>query len=134
MSIQQTDQPLAGYPEHYLLGIVDDQAEAAVAATELHQEGIEEVQVLTGKAGADLLDSDGSEHGLLATLLRTIEHIAAEIDHLGEYERAVREGAAVVAAYVEEEPSRERATEILRRHDARFVNYFGPLAVELVVR
>ena len=129
-----SDQPFAGYPKHYLMGIVDDQQAATNAAERLREQGIEDVQVLKGTAGADSLDSDGSEHGIFAKLLRTVEHISAEIDHLGEYEKAVREGSAVVAAYVEEDATREAAIEILRKHDARFVNYFGAMTVELVVR
>lgn len=129
-----TDQPFAGYPQHYLLGIVDDHEAAHAAVEELEREGISDAQVLEGREGAEQLDSDGTSHGLFSTLLRTVEQHLSEMDHLGQYEQAVRSGASVVAAYGEDEDERARAIEVLERHDARFVNYFGALAVELVVR
>ena len=129
-----SDLPFEGYPRDHLVGIVDDEAAANALAAELEQQGVAEVQVLTGAEGAEMLDSDGSEHGLFGRMLRAVERMSAEIDHLREYERAVREGSAVVVALAKEEPQRERATEVFRKHDARFVNYFGSMTVELVVR
>ena len=129
-----SDLPFEGYPRDHLVGIVDNHARATELAADLNRQGVADVQVLSGAEGAEILDSDGSEHGLFGRLLRTVERMSAEIDHLREYERAVREGAAVVVALAKEEPLREQATEVFRKHDARFVNYFGAMTVELVVR
>jgi hypothetical protein len=129
-----SDLPFEGYPRDHLVGIVDNEAAATKLAAELNLQGVTDVQILSGEEGAEMLDSDGSEHGLFGRLLRTVERMSAEIDHLREYERAVREGSAVVVALAKEEPLRETATEIFRKHDARFVNYFGSMTVELVVR
>jgi hypothetical protein len=129
-----TDQPFAGYPQHYLLGIVDDHDAAHAVVEELEREGISDAQVLEGSKGAEQLDSDGTSHGVFSTLMRTLEQGMSEMDHLGQYEEAVRNGSSVIAAYGEDEDERAKAIGILERHDARFVNYFGALAVELVVR
>ena len=127
-----SDLPFEGYPRDHLVGIVDN--DGAALAAELEQQGVPDVQILSGPEGAEVLDSDGSEHGLFGRLLRTVERVSAEIDHLREYERAVREGSTVVVALAKEEAVRERATEVFRKHNARFVNYFGSMTVELVVR
>ena len=129
-----SDLPFEGYPRDHLVGIVDSHAEATKLAADLNLEGVADVQVLSGPEGAEALDSDGSEHGLFGRLLRTVERMSAEIDHLREYERAVREGSTVVVALAKEDQVRERATETFRKHNARFVNYFGSMTVELVVR
>jgi len=129
-----SDLPFEGYPRDHLVGIVDDQTAATALVSDLNQQGVVDVQILSGSEGAEALDSDGSEHGIFSKLLRTVERMSAEIDHLREYERAVLEGSAVVVALANEEPLREQATEVFRKHNARFVNYFGAMTVELVVR
>ena len=129
-----SDVPFEGYPRDHLVGIVENEEAAKKLADELTQQGVPDVQILSGAEGAEVLDSDGSEHGVFGRLMRTVERMSAEIDHLREYERAVREGSAVVVVPAKEAPLREQATEIYRKHNARFVNYFGSMTVELVVR
>jgi predicted DNA binding protein len=128
-----TEVDLQRYPRHYVLAIVDRAAEADTAATELEQLDTE-VQVLRGPEAAAALDSDGSQHGMFASLKRAVEHTFAEMDHLQQYEEAVRGGSSVLAVYAEDDAIRERVKDTLARHDARFVNYFGTMAVELVAR
>jgi hypothetical protein len=123
-----------GYPRNYLLGIIDDRDAAIELVSGLQANDIDDVQLIEGQRGVDMLDSDGTKHGLFGTLRRAIEHQFAEVDHLSQYEEAVRGGSVVVAVYAEDEPMRQRATELLQARDARFVNYFGAMAVELLVR
>ncbi len=122
-----------GYPDKHLMGIVPT-AEAEPLARNLQQSGFPEPHVFLGEQGVQALDSGGADHGLFSGLMRAIEQSFSEIDHLGPYSTALREGDAVVAVPAEDEDARARAVECFRAHDGRFVNYFGSMTVELLLR
>ncbi|MFN8638157.1 MAG: hypothetical protein U0360_01580 [Dehalococcoidia bacterium] len=122
-----------GYPDRHLMGIVPT-VEAERLARDLQHEGLDAPHVFLGEQGVQALDSGGAEHGLFSGLMRAVEQTFSEIDHLGPYSTALREGDAVVAVPAEDEDVRARALECFRAHDGRFVNYFGAMTVELLLR
>jgi hypothetical protein len=46
------------------------------------------------------------------------------------YERALRDGRAVVMVHVHGDVPKEGALQILKRHGAHFLNYYGRFATE----
>jgi hypothetical protein len=70
------DSDTLAFPDHTVVGIVDD-PEATVAVIEgLMAEGIpeEEIAVLYGESGARRLDPTGERHGILGRLRRLVQH------------------------------------------------------------
>jgi hypothetical protein len=136
MAAQRSDQEFVGYPQGQVLAIIDDRSDASAVERELHSAGFssDAVRVLIGEGDANKLDSDGTKHGAFATLLRGVEHLMSDVDHLAQYEGAIRGGAAVIAVHAPDEGPREQALEILRRHEGHFINYYGAMTVETLER
>ncbi|MEZ4503031.1 MAG: hypothetical protein R3C39_10435 [Dehalococcoidia bacterium] len=131
-----TDTPFIGYPEGWLLAIVDDRTVAEAAATDIEALGVarDDMRVLSGERAAEAVDATGSEHGVFSTILRGIERSLSDVDHLTRYEQALHDGAAVLAIYAESDELRGRAVELLTGREARYANYFGTFTVETLVR
>ena len=122
--------PFVGYPKDRVLGIFDHQDSAKRAMDTLRAAGYDRVQRYAGQRGAISLDSQGSEHGIAASAERTIEHIASDVSDLEEYDVAVRDGHIVLAVLVEDGDRRQDVGDMLHRHGASLIRYFGSLAVE----
>ena len=135
MTTGQDSQTFVGDPHNYLFGIFENDDKAEEAAAELTGGSFtdEQVKRFEGPAAADELDSTGSEHGFGAKLLRSVQHLFTNLDHLSEYEEAARDGKAVLAVHIEEGRPRDEALEVFQRHGARFVNFYGNAVVETLV-
>jgi hypothetical protein len=88
--------------------------------------------VYRGSAGADTIDSSGSQHGTVAEVIRGIQQLFSNKDSLAEYEQAVRDGGTVIAVKVDDDEQRDRADGILERHGAYSVNHFGAAVVRTI--
>jgi hypothetical protein len=62
-------------------------------------------------------------------LQRLSNHLSEETQFLDQYEEAVRNGQTVVAVKADGDDEVERAREVLQRHGAMNIRYFGRLAV-----
>jgi hypothetical protein len=116
------------YPKRRVVAVIDDDARLAAVLRELDRVG--DVVVLSGPAGARLLDRSGAGHGPLARLLRLVQGGAYESDALRVHEKALDDGHHVV--YVPVRDRRQRATVIRTLRDAggRYLLYFGAWSVE----
>jgi hypothetical protein len=68
----------------------------------------------------------GSAGGRLPRLLRAVQFMT--MDQMPDfllYETAIRAGRAVVAVRVRDAARRALAVDVLRRHDAHFLNLYG---------
>lgn len=132
---QGDEQTFVGDPNHYLFGIFESDEKAEEAAAELTQGPFREDQIkrFEGRGAAGELDSTGEQHGMGARLLRSVQHLFTNLDHLSEYEEAARDGKAVLAVHIEDGTPRDEALAIFQRHGARFVNYYGNALVETLV-
>lgn len=126
------EEEFFGYPEGYVFAVFAEADEASEAMRRLGELGLtgDEVATFTGTEGARSIDSDGSEHGLGARLLRIVQHGAANVDHMSDYEDAAAAGEVVLGVYAPDERQREQVVSVLLDYDTRAVNYFGGLVVE----
>jgi hypothetical protein len=121
------------YPTGQVMGVVDDPARAATAATALAGAGFEAagVRVLAGPAGREQLGRLGSSPTVLSRAIRVLQFLLMDQtpDFL-VYERAIADGRAVVAVRVANRAGMEAARGILERHGAHFLNHYGRLSTE----
>ena len=126
-----------GYPTDHLLSAFRDPTGAAEAAAELVAAGMQaaDVSILRGDEGAARLDGTGAANGVVARLRRLASFtMMDQLPDMAMYERAVRDGGAVVMVRVRGDQRKAVATDALRRHGGHFINYYGRFATEEVER
>jgi hypothetical protein len=122
-----------GYPTNRLLAVIDDPAEAAAALAELKAVGFadRDLEILRGEEGADRMDGTGEVSGWLGRLRRAFDFtLMDQLVDFATYERALRDGRAVVMVHVHGDEPKAQALEILKRHGGHFMNYYGRFATE----
>ena len=122
-----------GYPTNRLLAVIDDPAEAAAAMAELKAAGFadRDLELLRGEEGADRMDGTGDVSGWLGRLRWAFDFtLMDQLVDLAAYERALRDGRAVVMVHVHGDAPKATAYEILKRHGGHFANYYGRFATE----
>ena len=122
-----------GYPTNRLLAVIDDPAQAAAAVADLGSIGIEtrDLEILRGDEGADRMDGTGSVSGWLGRLRRAFDFtLMDQLVDFAAYERALRDGRAVVMVHVHGDAPKAAAHDVLKRHGGHFINYYGRFATE----
>jgi hypothetical protein len=122
-----------GYPTNRLLAVIDDLGEAAAAMTDLTVSGIEarDLDLLRGEEGADRVDGSGGVSGWLGRLRRAFDFtLMDQLVDFAAYERALRDGRAVLMVHVHGDAPKAAAHDILTRHGGHFINYYGRFATE----
>jgi hypothetical protein len=122
-----------GYPTNRLLAVIDDATDAAAAMAELQASGIatRDLEILRGEEGADRMDGTGEVSGWLGRLRRAFDFtLMDQLVDFAAYERALRDGRAVVMVHVHGDAPKAKAREILKRHRGHFINYYGRFATE----
>jgi hypothetical protein len=126
-------RPAIGYPTNRLVAVIDDPADAAAAMAELTAGGIpmRDLDLLRGEEGADRMDGTGAVAGWLGRLRRAFDFtLMDQLVDFAAYERALRDGRAVVMVHVHGDRPKAAAHQVLKRHGAHFVNYYGRFATE----
>lgn len=124
------------HTDHFLIGVLDDQASAndaadalrkadwndedfklfhgeeAINSAEEHPEATEEHQSLAKRVAIIARDLSSNEGGLAA-----------------EYEEEMRKGHHLLAIYTPNSEHEDRAQEILQSHDAHYVECFGSWSI-----
>jgi hypothetical protein len=124
-----------GYPTNRLLAVIDDPTAAAAATAELQICGIAtpDLEILRGDEGADRMDGRGEVSGWLGRLRRAFDFtLMDQLVDFAAYERALRDGRAVVMVHVQGDAPKAAAHAILKGHGGHFINYYGRLATEEV--
>ena len=122
-----------GYPTNRLLAVIDDPARAAAALAELKAAGFadRDLDTLRGEESADRMDGMGEVSGWLGRLRRAFDFaLMDQLVDFASYERALRDGRAVVMVHVHGDAPKETAHQILKRHGGHFINYYGRFATE----
>jgi hypothetical protein len=122
-----------GYPTNRLLAVIDDPAQAAAALAELQASGLatRDLEILRGEEGADRMDGTGDVSGWLGRLRRAFDFtLMDQLVDFAAYERALRDGRAVVMVHVHGDGPKEAAHQIVKRHGGHFINYYGRFATE----
>jgi hypothetical protein len=129
----QPSRRAIGYPTNRLLAVFDDPAEAATALAELKAAGFadRDLEILRGAEGADRMDGTGEVSGWLSRLRRAFDFtLMDQLVDFATYERALRDGRAVVMIHVHGDAPKETALQIVKGHRGHFVNYYGRFATE----
>ncbi len=123
------------YPTNRLLGVIDAPAEAAAAVEALVDASFAEVDlvVLVGDEGRDRLGRLGHQPNAFSRLVRLLQFtLMDQTPDFLVYEHALMDGRAVIAVHVADRDRMVRASAVLERHGAHFLNYFGRLSTEEV--
>jgi hypothetical protein len=122
-----------GYPTNRMLAVLDDPAEAAAAMSELQASGLTtlDLEILRGDEGADRMDGRGEVAGWLGRLRRAFDFtLMDQLVDFAAYERALRDGRAVVMVHVTGDAPKSVAHAVLRGRGGHFINYYGRFATE----
>lgn len=123
------------YRENVVLGIVDTPEAAQAASQALTSGGFLESEVALGCGvdWADRLRASSGRSGLIGRVLQVLDRFGAggyEMDMKKQYEEAFRAGQCTVAVLATTEERKRLATNILRQHGGRFINFLRHLTVE----
>jgi hypothetical protein len=125
------------YPTNHLLAVVDDPAAAAAAARDLFADGFstDDVTVLRGDEGTDRLDELRTVGGPWRRIVRLVQFMTMDqMPDFLTYEAALRDRRAVVAVRVRDRRSMLAARDRLLGSGGHFMNFFGRLSTEELVR
>lgn len=126
-----------GYPTDHLLAAFRDPGDAAAAASALRAAGLadRDISILRGEEGARRLDGTGARNGVAARAQRLLSFtLMDQMPDLAWYERAVRDGGAVVMVRVRGDERKAASVAALRVAGGHFINYYGRFATEEVSR
>ena len=91
----------------------------------------DQVTVLRGLEGAARIDATGATTGLLARLRQAVSFtIADQMPDFVLYEAALADGRAVLAVPVASDEAKDAVRQILLRHGAHFINFYGRFVTE----
>ena len=122
-----------GYPTNRLLAVIDDPTDAAGAMSDLASGGIatRDLEILRGDESADRMDGTGDVSGWLGRLRRAFDFtLMDQLVDFAVYERALRDGRAVVMVHVHGDAPKSAAHAVLKKHGGHFINYYGRFATE----
>lgn len=119
------------YPNDCIVGIVDDDAQAAEVRRLLAEAGLDaSTSVLRGPAAADEIDASGAHHGLIARIVRLVQFTTMDGEQSQRYEDEARQGHSVFIVHLDEHENIEKVRAVLKDHGGHFINWYGRLHFE----
>ncbi len=120
------------YPLHKVVTVFDAPDKMETAVLELRENGFndDDIEAFCGYEGEKRMDFTGARHGVLATILRSLQHIGPDRTYLERYEKHLHDGHCMVLVAVRSKLKKERAARILHHHTGERVTYFGLLAAD----
>jgi hypothetical protein len=114
--------------------VIDDAQglDAAVDALFAAGHDSDDVTILCGAEGVALLDPDGSRHGRLGRLVRTVQNFGPERQQLREVEEELWRGHFAVGVHVTDGGEKDRAARVLVEHGGHFVHHDGQWEIEKI--
>ena len=133
MDSNASDRDFIPYPTNRVVGTIADAEHAGAAVTALVGVGFDRqfIDVLHGDEDVNRLDPTGTAHGVLERLQRALIRTggpAEEYKHLMHHVQDVRAGRFVIMVLAPERERRTIAADILDRHGAEFVGFYGKWA------
>ena len=122
------------YPTNRVVGTVADDDKARTAIDALLRAGfaLEDIDILHDEKDLKRLDPTGAAHGFFAQFQRTLIRALdlEEFKHLTHHVDDVRAGRFVIMVLAKRRAQRIVAADILHRHGADFVEFYGRWACE----
>lgn len=120
------------YPKGRIAAVLNEDRNLKEALAHLPQANVnlEDVNVLSGFEGMQLLDRKGARRGLRSRLLRIAQLTAYEGAALDNHEHALRNGHYIIYVPVKGEQQTRSVIEILRRSGGHYLLQFHRWAVE----
>jgi hypothetical protein len=124
---------LMTYPSHRVCAIIEDRDDASHALDALIKTGAkeEDIEILYGREGIDLLDPGGKGHGFFSKIARKLQSFG-EVEKvlIRLYESALRRGGYVFVIPSYNEGDKSTIRRSLDIGNAREINYFSTWYVE----
>ena len=123
------------YPTNYVIGVLETEAQSSCAVDALVHGGFleSEIELGRGTEAADRIGAATGRQGFRDWLIRLFDVVGlknTEIETKDNYEQALRDGHTVVAVLTPTDERKELAAQLLRDCGAKFINFFGSLALE----
>lgn len=123
------------YPTRKVVGVVDTAPQLSGVLQALSEAGIsrDAIKVFSGDEGIRTIDPKGIYHGLAGRLIRVVQSLGEELEHMTRYEEELRDGHFLVVVSTPDERSKQAAYQAFRDHGGHYVDYYGPLAIHHLV-
>lgn len=117
-----------------IVAVLDDSTSVSQTMEALGAMGIPDdtVTVLSGPDGIWRLDADGGHSGPLARIVRILQRINVEGEHLRRYQAEMGDGHAVVDVSIRDTTPRQDVIAVLRSHGGHFVNAYDEWIIEQI--
>ena len=131
---ETSDTDFVAFPIHNLVGVFHSADALNSVVAELEENGFagDAMRSFSGEEGVKEMDFDGATHGRIAELLRYLQHIGPSRTYLDRYEKYLQDGDAILMVHAPNETQKQIAAEIMKKHAAHRVTYFGTLVIEEV--
>ena len=134
MKTLSTTGDFISYPTNRVVGTVVDDGKAKAAIDALLKAGFDrqDIDILHDEKDLKRLDPTGAGHGFFAQFQRTLIRALdlEEFKHLTHHVDDVRAGRFVIMVLAKRRAQRIVAADILHRHGAEFVEFYGRWACE----
>ena len=122
------------FPIHSLVAVFHSVDALNKTISELTNAGFvrDEMRSFVGEEGMQQMDFDGSAHGSLAEVLRALQHIGPARTYLDRYEKYMQDGDSILIVHAPQDERKQIAADIMKKHSAHRVTYFGTLVIEEV--
>lgn len=108
-----------------------DAADGAMRAIEQF-EGVTEIDVRCGVAGAQELDMDGDSKGIAERTLRKA-HRSTDWIEMDRFKEELNAGHCILSFRADLLPNLDPVVQVITSHGGRYVHHFGPVAVTMLV-
>ena len=116
-------------PDNHVLAVLNTSDEDGIRR-ELHSAGFQEVNFMTHRGVGREVDP-GAEHAnpVSRLIYLLMNHLSEQRRYLEQYEEEARNGNRIAAVRVEDDAEARAVAEVLGRHGAVNIRFFGKLAV-----
>ena len=124
---------LMTYPSHRVCAIIDERDNASLALDALLKTGAkeEDIEILYGREGIDLLDPSGKGHGFFSKIARKLQSFGdMEKNLIHLYESALKKGGYVFVVPSYSDDDKDMIRRSLDSGKAHEINYFSNWYVE----
>lgn len=120
------------HPTHTMIVVLADESRVSevIAAVQIHGIDPQEVSVLHGQKGREILDAEGSENGMLDKFMRLLEHVSeVQRTYVKYVDEQLARGAYALSIPVTDESKQDAIAEVLKTAHAQFAVYFRKASI-----